>query len=426
MRKKLLPLALLFTFCKMYSQVGVNTTTPAATLDINAKNATGTSANVDGVLITRVDRQRAQSMTGVPTSTLVYVNSIATGTQTGAAVNMDAVGYYYYDGTAWVKIHNPTNSIAANIYNADGTLTGNRTVSQAGNTLAFTGTASNAFSVDNTTFSVDAANDRIGVGTTTPDTKLTVSTPDNSFGLNHTNGTVSLKTYIGGGAAFMGTTTAHNLNVMTTNAARVTITSGGDVGIGTAIPGAKLEVNSGTAGVSGLKFTNLNSASTVGTGQALGVDASGNVITVSTSTQAATTENAVNNPPGSVVFSVNDLGYTIVTGSNQSVTIPAGGKALFVNFMLGIDYSSLPAGGGAAFYQAILFIDNVATNVYQTTQESGTGAQAQFNLSCVKFLAAGSHTLNVRMIRKYNNGTTSGANMSCSPISISFNSTYID
>lgn len=359
MRKKLLPLALLFTFCKMYSQVGVNTTTPAATFDITAKNATGVSTNVDGVLITRLDRQRAQSMTGVPVSTLVYVNSIATGSQTGNAINIDTVGYYYYNGTAWVKLHNPTNSIAANIYNADGALTGNRTVSQSGNTLAFTGTTINAFSVDNTTFSVDAANDRVGVGTTTPS--------------------------------------------------------------------AKLEVNSGTADVSGLKFTNLNSVSTVGTGQALGVDASGNVITVSTATQVTTTENAVTNPPTGVwSYSVSDSGYTIIPGTSQNITIPTGGKAVFINFMLGIDYVASPPNGGAGFYQAILFVDNTATNIFQIAQEPSSGAQAQFNLSAVKFLNAGNHTLDIRMTRKYNNGTTSGSLMGCVPISISFNSSYIN
>jgi hypothetical protein len=702
MKKKVLPVViLLLAFCKVRSQVGINTTSPAATFDINAKNATGTSTNVDGVLITRLDRQRAQSMTGVPTSTLIYVNSVATGTQTGTAVNIDAVGYYYYNGSVWTKLANPVNiynadgnltgnrtvtqgantlaftgtktnafsvngknfsvdaansrvgigtiapasslsvqnssgatnstisagiencgaaclqgiarnitlynlnstggqfaelgfipstsetglsgasitgidrdaansyaglqfstrnatdyaprltikssgnvgigttsptnklqiesttsgalkivdgtqgtdkvltsdasgvatwkalpaaPASANIYNTDGTLTANRTVTQGANTLAFTGTQTNAFSVDGSTLSVDAANDRVGLGTTTPDTKLTISTPDSSFGLNHTNGTVNLKTYIGGGVASLGTTTANDLRfmtnntqkmtvtssgdvgigtttpdtkltistgdgsfglnhtngtidlktyvgqgaayigattandfkLMTNNAPRVTITSGGDIGMGTATPGARLEVNSGNTNVSGLKFTNLNSSSPTGTGQALGVDASGNVITVSTTAQVSTTENAVSNVPGSPTFSVNDLGYTPVPGTVQNITIPTGGKALFINFMLGIDYYSTPSGSGTGFYQAILFIDNVATNVYQTVQESDVQSQAQFNLSSVKFLTAGNHMLYIAMIRKYNNGTASGANMACTPISVSFNSTYIN
>lgn len=162
MKKKILFGTLLFPlfFC---AQVGINNNVPASTLDITAKNATGTSTNVEGLLVPRVDRQKAQSMASVPVSTLIYVNSIATGTQTGTAVNVDAAGYYYFNGTVWIKL-NPS----VNIYNSDGTLTGNRTVTQNANTLAFTGTATNAFSVDGTTLSVDAANDRVGVGTTTP------------------------------------------------------------------------------------------------------------------------------------------------------------------------------------------------------------------------------------------------------------------
>ncbi|MGE8511827.1 MAG: hypothetical protein ACN6N7_03935 [Chryseobacterium culicis] len=244
MKKKLLPLAIvLLGFCKAYSQMGINTASPAATLDINAKKATGTSTSVDGVLITRLDRQRAQSMTGVPASTLIYVNSIATGSQAGTAVNIDAVGYYYYDGTAWVKLHNPTNAIAGNIYNTDGTLTGNRTVTQGANTLAFTGTQANAFSVDGATFSVDAANDRIGVGTTTPNTKLTVSTPDGNYGFSHTNGTVDLTSHIGSGIVSFGTLTYNDLRLMTNNFHRLSITAAGDVGIGTNTPNTKLTVS---------------------------------------------------------------------------------------------------------------------------------------------------------------------------------------
>lgn len=75
-------------------------------------------------------------------------------------------GYYCNDGAKWIKI------VDTNIYTGDGALTGNRTVTQAANTLAFTSTATNGFSVDGTTFSVDAANNRVGIGTTAPSTKL--------------------------------------------------------------------------------------------------------------------------------------------------------------------------------------------------------------------------------------------------------------
>jgi len=173
--KSNLLLGILFFPLMYHAQVGVNTAAPAASLDITAKNPTGAATNVDGLLIPRVDRQRAQSMTSVPVSTLIYVNSIATGAQSGNAVNVDTVGYYYYNGTAWTKL-NPavTPASSFNIYNTDGSLSSNRVVTQGGNTLSFTGTAANAFSVDGTTLSVNAANDRVGIGSIAPTRKLHV------------------------------------------------------------------------------------------------------------------------------------------------------------------------------------------------------------------------------------------------------------
>lgn len=55
-----------------------------------------------------------------------------------------------------------------------GSLTGATTIAQTGNLLSFTSTAVNGFSVDGSTFSVDAANDRVGIGTAAPSQKLTV------------------------------------------------------------------------------------------------------------------------------------------------------------------------------------------------------------------------------------------------------------
>ncbi|WP_051890743.1 autotransporter outer membrane beta-barrel domain-containing protein [Chryseobacterium vrystaatense] len=171
--KLILSAGVLFFSMSAYSQVGMNTASPAATFDITAQNATGNSKNVDGLLIPRVDRERAQNMTGIPISTLIYVNGIVTGDTTGNAVNIDAVGYYYYTGTVWEKLITPA-SANTNIYVTDGNLNDNRTVAQGDKTLTFTGTKTNAFSVDGATFSVDAANDRVGVGTATPSVKLHV------------------------------------------------------------------------------------------------------------------------------------------------------------------------------------------------------------------------------------------------------------
>lgn len=152
-----------------FGQVGINTADPKATLDITAKDSVGISEIPEGLLVPRVDRERAQSMNGVEPSTMIYVNDITTGAKTGTALNIDTTGYYYFNGSLWTKVDLDTN-----IYNADGSLLGNRIVDQGDKTLAFTGTAVNAFSVDETTFSVDATNNRVGIGTIAPAQSLDI------------------------------------------------------------------------------------------------------------------------------------------------------------------------------------------------------------------------------------------------------------
>ncbi|WP_123905725.1 hypothetical protein [Chryseobacterium sp. ERMR1:04] len=61
-------MALLSFSSASYAQVGINTANPTSTLEVVAKNTTGSATNVDGFLAPRVDRLRAQSMTTVPTS----------------------------------------------------------------------------------------------------------------------------------------------------------------------------------------------------------------------------------------------------------------------------------------------------------------------------------------------------------------------
>ena len=105
--KKILIL-IVFTSYLGYSQVGVGTTAPDSTLDIVAANPTGASTNVDGILIPRVDRNRAILMSTfpavTPTGTLIFINSLSS-TATGTAVNITTNNsFYFYDGTVWQKV----------------------------------------------------------------------------------------------------------------------------------------------------------------------------------------------------------------------------------------------------------------------------------------------------------------------------------
>lgn len=408
-------LFLLVNSAFLTAQLGINNPSPASTLDITAKNSTGTSADTDGLLVPRVDRQRAQTMSAVPVSTLIYVNNITTGTLTGTAANINSVGYYYFNGTIWTKLATPLN-----IYNSDGTLNGPRTLTTNGNLLTFVNGANNVKVITSATEGALTAN-----GSSRGWLNLMGGSSNIDYYVD-TTGVVQFNSSGNSTQLSVGTTNATPLALKTNGVERLAILSSGNVGIGTSAPNTKLEISSGTANVSGARLTNINSASPISTGQTLGVDSAGNVITVANPTAASVTTASVNSTTGAS-FNVNDTTVTMVPGTSQAVTIPTGGKALFINFMLGIDYGSNPAGSGASYYEARLYIDGVATDCYMRTQEYGPGGfSAQFSFNTVKFLAAGNHTVDVRMTRTFNNGVTSGTNMLCIPISMSFNATYLN
>lgn len=97
-------------------QVGVYTSTPQSTLDIKAINPIGTFTSTDGILVPRVDRQRAQNMASIETSTVIYINNSTTGSQTGKAQNIDNTGFYYFSGSLWEKLfYTDKSSLTGNI-----------------------------------------------------------------------------------------------------------------------------------------------------------------------------------------------------------------------------------------------------------------------------------------------------------------------
>jgi len=154
-------LGILFTTIStlLLSQVGINTEKPNTTMDVSAtRNAEGLITNNNqlvGLQAPRMTRAELTSITAIYTTdqrgALLYITDISGGNRNGQRTNIDAVGYYYFDGSIWIKIGN--GSIippSVNLYNTNGTLTGNRIVSEGSNTLTFTGTAVGANKFINT------------------------------------------------------------------------------------------------------------------------------------------------------------------------------------------------------------------------------------------------------------------------------------
>jgi hypothetical protein len=360
-----------FLIGNLNAQVGIGTTTPAESSLLDIKNDDADK----GILIPRVDitdLENQAPITGtIVESLLVYNTNVTTGK-----------GFYYWDATdtEWKKLLAGADG-SDNIYTTDGSLVGERRVTQNefplelfGNVgenaltlrrtnnadslgIAFRNsggfydasiflnsgtsgqlvfaTQTNTADVSNLglTMALDD-NGNIGINTDAPDSKLTVIGGINGRGLgisvadsdlDNSNKTGYIKTLAYDtdnppmlGLAMFGTQTSNNLqfganspthsapttitfntdndNNLTTpgGIGRMIINQSGNVGIGTNAPTAKLEIDN----TSGLKFTRLTASSPFSTGRTLGVDATGNVVTVAGFTTPVTFVASLGNGSG--------------------------------------------------------------------------------------------------------------------------------
>ena len=200
---------LLFTSSLMgFAQIGIRETTPKTTLDIKAS---GNQNNVDGVIFPALTLEELtakgnSTYTANHAGAMVFISDISTGDQLTQRVNINAPGYYYFDGNLWQKVN---FGLEKNLYDDNSNLANNRTLNLSGKTLSIknvTGTPTvNQFSVDGSTFSIDALNNRVGIGTTQPNAKVDIrtnptSTSDPGLGVMSIGTTSALAEVAGAGA----------------------------------------------------------------------------------------------------------------------------------------------------------------------------------------------------------------------------------
>jgi len=123
--------------------------------------------------------------------------------------------------------------------------------------------ASGNIAVDTNTLYVDAVNNRVGIGTSSPSSLLHLSVAtaasDGTKGVRITNpvGTAAMFECGSSNDSYVGTTSASHFSIRTNNTSRIYVTDGGNVGIGTTSPDFPLQV--GATGSNGIAFDSTNS-----------------------------------------------------------------------------------------------------------------------------------------------------------------------
>jgi hypothetical protein len=369
-------LAILFFLYSVVSlaQVGIGTTVPAATLDITATNLSG--ATVDGLLIPRVSRLRAQTMAGTPTSTVLYVNDVVSGSATGTTVNVTAVGFYYFDGTVWVKL----GSGATNAWN----VTGNSGLSAATNFVGTTDGVDLAFRRNN------AASGKIGATSTSFGVNaLTAGAATNNaaFGTNAlalSTGTDNVA--VGNGTLPLNTTGIQNTAVG--NAALATNTGNAN----TAVGNQALNLNAATSNNTAVGFQAMK-ANTASNNTGIGFQAlSTNTVGVQNTSVGFQSATAILNGNRNTAMGYIALGGNIAGNENTAIG----------NYALGRTTGSgnTAMGHEAEFGSGAAFTNTTAIGWHALFSNSGSNNTAlgynalQGNLTAVGNTAVGSAALN--------------------------------
>ena len=251
-------------------RVGINTTNPKTTFDVNGKiDGSGNllTTDITGLQAPRLTRAeltaKGNTLYGADQKgALVYITDVSGGDANSQRTNISAVGYYYFDGTVWQAVANGASATASEPWYNVATNTG------------ATANTQNIYQMGN-----------VGIGTTAPTAKLDVNGKIIS-NINSSSETSSISSVNDGGPAYIGARSSGSGDSTVRSEAAGTGTpvidlfqgttqvgylyyymnklrlspgvadeplllmkNGGNVGIGTDNPTAKLDVNGKIRGI---------------------------------------------------------------------------------------------------------------------------------------------------------------------------------
>lgn len=162
--KLILLIIALFAIKPLFAQVGINTQTPYATIDIVATRTDATTA--EGMIAPRLTLAEVAGKDAMYTTnqvgTIVYVTDVS-GTTTTKTANISKIGYYYFDGSLW-QAFNSGSGGSAN----DWSLTGNAGTARTTNYLGTTDATDLVLKTNSIERMTVTSAGNIGIGTTTP------------------------------------------------------------------------------------------------------------------------------------------------------------------------------------------------------------------------------------------------------------------